>query len=98
MFVNMAIANQSGGNTCVEVMDPGSLHQQLQQQDQSGAVLPGFRFHPTDEELVAYYLRRKVMHRPSVEVITQLNIYDFDPWDLPSGLSIYRTPSTNLRS
>ncbi|KAL3644561.1 hypothetical protein CASFOL_009741 [Castilleja foliolosa] len=47
-------------------------------------MLPGFRFHPTDEELVGFYLRRKIMHKPlSIELIKQLDIYKFDPWDLP---------------
>ncbi|KAL7240841.1 hypothetical protein ACSBR2_006480 [Camellia fascicularis] len=47
-------------------------------------MLPGFRFHPTDEELVGFYLKRKVQQRPlSVEVIKQLDIYKHDPWDLP---------------
>ncbi|XP_010551540.1 PREDICTED: protein FEZ [Tarenaya hassleriana] len=47
-------------------------------------MLPGFRFHPTDEELVSFYLRRKVQQRPlSVELIRQLDIYKYDPWDLP---------------
>ncbi|CAA2953365.1 NAC domain-containing 94 [Olea europaea subsp. europaea] len=48
-------------------------------------MLPGFRFHPTDEELVGFYLRRKIQHRPlSIElVIKQLDIYKYDPWDLP---------------
>eukprot|EP01018_Ginkgo_biloba_P031466 Gb_41026 [translate_table: standard] len=47
-------------------------------------LLPGFRFHPTDEELVGFYLRRKVQQRPlSIELIKQLDIYKFDPWDLP---------------
>ncbi|CAF2192827.1 hypothetical protein YC2023_092460 [Brassica napus] len=47
-------------------------------------LLPGFRFHPTDEELVSFYLRRKVEHRPlSIKLITQLDIYKYDPWDLP---------------
>ncbi|KAL3501408.1 hypothetical protein ACH5RR_035857 [Cinchona calisaya] len=47
-------------------------------------MLPGFRFHPTDEELVGFYLRRKIQHRPpSIELIKQLDIYKFDPWDLP---------------
>ncbi|XP_022970860.1 transcription factor JUNGBRUNNEN 1-like [Cucurbita maxima] len=46
--------------------------------------LPGFRFHPTDEELVDYYLRRKV-HNKSVtlELIKQIDIYRYNPWDLP---------------
>ncbi|TYG36753.1 hypothetical protein ES288_D13G088600v1 [Gossypium darwinii] len=47
-------------------------------------MLPGFRFHPTDEELVGFYLKRKVQQRPpSVEFIKQLDIYKYDPWDLP---------------
>ncbi|KAH9301241.1 hypothetical protein KI387_012824 [Taxus chinensis] len=51
-------------------------------------MLPGFRFHPTDEELVAFYLRRKVQKRPlSIELIKQLDIYKFDPWDLPKGMA-----------
>lgn len=48
-------------------------------------MLPGFRFHPTDEELVGFYLKRKIQQRPlSIELIKQLDIYKFDPWDLPS--------------
>ncbi|KAI5352650.1 PREDICTED: FEZ [Prunus dulcis] len=47
-------------------------------------MLPGFRFHPTDEELVGFYLKRKIQQRPlSIELIKQLDIYKFDPWDLP---------------
>ncbi|CAA7401913.1 unnamed protein product [Spirodela intermedia] len=48
------------------------------------AMLPGFRFHPTDEELVGFYLKRKVQKRPVfIELIRQLDIYKYDPWDLP---------------
>lgn len=48
-------------------------------------ILPGFRFHPTDEELVGFYLKRKVQQKPlSIELIRQLDIYKYDPWDLPS--------------
>ncbi|KAI4308125.1 hypothetical protein L6164_031231 [Bauhinia variegata] len=50
------------------------------------AVLPGFRFHPTDEELVGFYLRRKVEQKPlRIEIIKQIDIYKYDPWDLPMG-------------
>ncbi|KAI3456699.1 hypothetical protein Pfo_013362 [Paulownia fortunei] len=51
--------------------------------------LPGFRFHPTDEELVGFYLRRKVEKRPiSIELIKQADIYKYDPWDLPKSTSV----------
>ncbi|CAM0901836.1 unnamed protein product [Alopecurus aequalis] len=47
-------------------------------------LLPGFRFHPTDEELVSFYLKKKIQQKPiSIELIKQLDIYKFDPWDLP---------------
>ncbi|GKA41691.1 transcription factor JUNGBRUNNEN 1-like protein [Tanacetum coccineum] len=46
--------------------------------------LPGFRFHPTDEELVGFFLRHKVDKKPlSFDLIRQIDIYKFDPWDLP---------------
>lgn len=45
---------------------------------------PGFRFHPTDEELVGYYLKRKVDGlRIELEVIPEIELYKFDPWELP---------------
>lgn len=48
-------------------------------------MLPGFRFHPTDEELVEFYLKRKLQHRNlPIELIKQVDIYKYDPWDLPS--------------
>ncbi|XP_023512276.1 transcription factor JUNGBRUNNEN 1-like [Cucurbita pepo subsp. pepo] len=48
--------------------------------------LPGFRFHPTDEELVDYYLRRKVEKKSiALELIKQIDIYRHNPWDLPYG-------------
>lgn len=50
-------------------------------------VMPGFRFHPTEEELVEFYLRRKVEgKRFNVELITFLDLYRYDPWELP-GMS-----------
>ncbi|KAG2304507.1 hypothetical protein Bca4012_063561 [Brassica carinata] len=45
---------------------------------------PGFRFHPTDEELVAYYLDRKVNGRTiELEIIPEVDLYKCEPWDLP---------------
>nr|UBT01614.1 NAC transcription factor 09 [Litchi chinensis] len=52
-------------------------------------MLPGFRFHPTDEELVGFYLRRKVDKKPiSIELIKQIDIYKYDPWDLPKASTV----------
>ncbi|XP_043715759.1 NAC domain-containing protein 71-like [Telopea speciosissima] len=50
-----------------------------------GASLPpGFRFHPTDEELVGYYLKRKIEGLEfELEVIPEIDLYKFDPWELP---------------
>ncbi|KVI09111.1 protein FEZ-like [Cynara cardunculus var. scolymus] len=48
-------------------------------------MLPGFRFHPTDEELVGFYLKKKIQHRVlPIELIKQVDIYKYDPWDLPN--------------
>ncbi|CAI0404876.1 unnamed protein product [Linum tenue] len=47
------------------------------------AIPPGFRFHPTDEELVDYYLRKKVnSRRIDLDVIKDVDLYKIEPWDL----------------
>ncbi|KAK4260443.1 hypothetical protein QN277_003556 [Acacia crassicarpa] len=46
-------------------------------------VPPGFRFHPTDEELVDYYLRKKIASkRIDLDVIKDVDLYKIEPWDL----------------
>lgn len=50
-----------------------------------GVPLPGFRFHPTEEELVGFYLRQKVDNKClTIELIKEIDIYKYDPSDLPS--------------
>nr|CAB3452406.1 unnamed protein product [Digitaria exilis] len=45
---------------------------------------PGFRFHPTDEELVAHYLCARAAGRaPPVPIIAEVDLYRYDPWQLP---------------
>uniref|UniRef100_A0A7N0RG87 NAC domain-containing protein n=1 Tax=Kalanchoe fedtschenkoi TaxID=63787 RepID=A0A7N0RG87_KALFE len=56
-----------------------------QDHDKDEVMLPGFRFHPTDEELVAFYLTRKVENKQlRIELIKQIDLYKYDPWDLPT--------------
>ncbi|KAG2396775.1 hypothetical protein LR48_Vigan08g043800 [Vigna angularis] len=46
---------------------------------------PGFRFYPTDEELLVQYLCRKVAgHHFSLPIIAEVDLYKFDPWVLPA--------------
>ncbi|PON45667.1 NAC domain containing protein [Trema orientale] len=46
---------------------------------------PGFRFHPTDEELVVHYLKKKASSAPlPVAIIAEVDLYKFDPWELPA--------------
>ncbi|KAL0432146.1 UNVERIFIED_CONTAM: NAC domain-containing protein 30 [Sesamum latifolium] len=50
---------------------------------ESSCVPPGFRFHPTEEELVAYYLKRKVDSlKIDLDVIIDIDLYRIEPWDI----------------
>ncbi|KAK8563599.1 hypothetical protein V6N12_035744 [Hibiscus sabdariffa] len=45
---------------------------------------PGFRFHPSDEELIVHYLNNRVTSRPlPASIIAEIDLYKFNPWELP---------------
>ncbi|XP_023634628.1 NAC domain-containing protein 92 [Capsella rubella] len=45
---------------------------------------PGFRFHPTDEELITHYLKPKVFNTFfSSTAIGEVDLNKIEPWDLP---------------
>lgn len=49
---------------------------------------PGFRFHPTDEELISHYLAPKVVDiNFSAKAIGEVDLNKCEPWDLPSMFS-----------
>ncbi|CAM0870483.1 unnamed protein product [Alopecurus aequalis] len=51
--------------------------------------LPGFRFHPTEEELLGFYLSRVALGKKlHIDIIGTLNIYRHEPWDLPGMAKI----------
>lgn len=49
-----------------------------------GFKLPGFRFHPTEEELLEFYLKNMIYGKKTYHnIIELLNIYRYEPWELP---------------
>lgn len=59
---------------------------------------PGFRFHPTDEEIITHYLTEKVMNTSfSACAIGEVDLNKSEPWDLPSKLAL-ATPFSFLLS
>ncbi|XP_062196183.1 NAC domain-containing protein 30-like [Phragmites australis] len=59
-------------------------------QQQAPCVPPGFRFHPTEEELVGYYLARKVASQKiDLDIIREVDLYRIEPWDLQERCSHY---------
>ncbi|CAL2242247.1 unnamed protein product [Prunus armeniaca] len=56
------------------------------EEEEGDLSLPvGFRFRPTDEELVNYYLKNKLegMESHAENIIDEIDILKFEPWDLP---------------
>lgn len=53
-------------------------------EDEQIELPPGFRFHPTDEELITHYLSPKVLDANfSAVAIGEVDLNKCEPWDLP---------------
>ncbi|KAI3411374.1 NAC domain-containing protein, partial [Psidium guajava] len=51
---------------------------------------PGFRFHPSDEELIIHYLQNKVTSLPlPAPVIADIDLYKYNPWELPTEKALF---------
>ncbi|KQK02751.1 protein CUP-SHAPED COTYLEDON 1 [Brachypodium distachyon] len=62
----------------------GDMQQQHLQQGQLD-LPPGFRFHPTDEELIVFYLNPKVSNRSfCTRAIGEVDMNKSEPWELPA--------------
>ncbi|WOL10539.1 hypothetical protein Cni_G19298 [Canna indica] len=63
----------------------------LNLEDANGMELsPGFRFHPTEKEIITRYLFPKVINNSFIaRAVGEVDLNKFEPWDLPSdGLHI----------
>ncbi|KAK1408191.1 hypothetical protein QVD17_39826 [Tagetes erecta] len=59
-------------------------------------VPPGFRFHPTEEELLHYYLRKKVAYEKiDLDVIREVDLNKLEPWDIQEKCKIGSTPQND---
>ncbi|XP_021280279.1 NAC domain-containing protein 43-like [Herrania umbratica] len=59
-------------------------------------VPPGFRFHPTEEELLQYYLRKKVSYEKiDLDVIRDVDLNKLEPWDIQERCKIGTTPQND---
>ncbi|MFS8025899.1 putative transcription factor NAM family [Helianthus anomalus] len=51
---------------------------------------PGFRFHPTDEELISFYLCQKVSDSSfTAKAVAEVDLNKCEPWDLPGILYMF---------
>jgi hypothetical protein len=59
---------------------------------------PGFRFYPSDEELVCHYLHNKVANAAGVMV--EVDLHTHEPWELPGNclFTIQLTNESNIIS
>lgn len=56
----------------------------LYMEEEEMELPPGFRFHPTDEELISQYLYRKVTDTSfSARAIGEVDLNKSEPWELP---------------
>ncbi|KAL3624379.1 hypothetical protein CASFOL_031047 [Castilleja foliolosa] len=59
-------------------------------------VPPGFRFHPTEEELLQYYLKKKVASLTiDLDVIQDVDLNKLEPWDIQEKCKIGSTPQND---
>ncbi|GMH00375.1 hypothetical protein Nepgr_002214 [Nepenthes gracilis] len=59
-------------------------------------VPPGFRFHPTEEELLLYYLKKKLAYQKiDLDVICEVDLNKLEPWDIQEKCKIGSTPQND---
>ncbi|XP_077250064.1 NAC domain-containing protein 100-like [Tasmannia lanceolata] len=64
-----------------QAMDYGSVPTEREDRIE---LPPGFRFHPTDEELITHYLSKKVIDISfNARAIGEVDLNKCEPWDLP---------------
>ncbi|XP_057418171.1 NAC domain-containing protein 83-like [Lotus japonicus] len=64
----------------------GDLIMTYEDKDGRVRLLPGYKFDPTDEVLVDFYLKRRVFAQPlPFQIISDFDVFQTEPWGLPGG-------------
>ncbi|KAK8683332.1 hypothetical protein V6N13_039396 [Hibiscus sabdariffa] len=67
------------------MMEGEGVSRETQMSIEASTMFPGFRFSPTDVELISFYLKKKLHgYDKCVEVIPEIEICRYEPWDLPA--------------
>ncbi|WOG99927.1 hypothetical protein DCAR_0519283 [Daucus carota subsp. sativus] len=65
-------------------MEGGSIVVDQQGEQELLNLPPGFRFHPTDEEIITHYLAPKIVNpRFNATAVGEVDLNKSEPWDLP---------------
>lgn len=65
--------------------------------DEKMELPPGFRFHPTDEELITHYLSKKVLDSCFyARAIGEVDLNKVEPWDLPCKYPKIQLPCSDF--
>lgn len=60
--------------------------------DVGAALPPGFRFYPSDEELVCHYLYQKIVHPEAASnTLVEIDLHTCEPWQLPEVAKLNST-------
>ncbi|XP_077211561.1 NAC domain-containing protein 43-like [Tasmannia lanceolata] len=62
-------------------------------ENSQSSIPPGFRFHPTEEELLQCYLRKKVAYEKNdMDIIQDIGLNKLEPWDIQEKCKIGSGP------
>ncbi|URE09948.1 (No apical meristem) protein [Musa troglodytarum] len=79
-YVSRLLCFVSRGATMADVSEASK------EEEECMNLPPGFRFHPTDEEVITHYLSPKVVDRSfSATAMGEVDLNRCEPWDLPSN-------------
>lgn len=85
-FTGNTLSHEGGGSDMATDGNISTVNNMCQQQDWRMSIPLGMKFRPTDEELVINYLELESfgITSPSDGIINRLDVYDYQPHQLPS--------------